>query len=180
MSQDLLALDHVGLTVPDLEQAIDFFVEAFGCEHVFTGGPYDNTGWVWPGESEPESLTLRLAVLRQGDSLNIELLEYSDRTREAPDRAPRPPDPGGNHLAFFVEDIHGLEQRLRERGDVRFMNATEVEEGGPIDGTEWCYLLTPWGQTIELIRWQSGLPYESATAVRMVPPPWRRAIVEGE
>lgn len=36
--------------VPNLEEAIDFFVKAFDCEHVITGGPYDNVGWVWPGE----------------------------------------------------------------------------------------------------------------------------------
>ncbi|RGE19554.1 VOC family protein [Leucobacter sp. wl10] len=173
-----LALDHVGLSVPDLEEAVAFFVEVFDCEHVFTAGPYENSGWVWPGEPEPEVLTLRLAVLRQGDTLNIELLEYTDRTREQPDRAPRPADPGGHHLAFYVEDIHGFERRLRARDDVRFMNATETEEGGPIDGTEWCYFLTPWGLTIELIRWEPGLPYESTTRSRMVPAPWRTMLTE--
>ena len=169
-----VAFDDVGLSVPDLEEAIAFFVEAFDCELVFTAGPYENTGWVWPGETDPEPLTLRLAVLRQGDTTNIELLEYKDRTREEPNRAPRPADPGGNHVAFFVDDIHGFEQRLRARGDVHFMNATETEDGGPIGGAEWCYFLTSWGQTIELIRWDPGLPYEQTTSRRMVAPPWLR------
>lgn len=171
----MIALDHIGLTVPDLETAVEFFEQAFECTHVFTAGPYDNTGWTWPGEAEPERLTLRLAVLRQGDTLNIELLEYRDRERGAAGDPPRPPDPGGQHIAFYVEDIHGVEQRLRKRGDVEFLNATEVEEGGPIDGAEWCYLRTSWGQVIELIRWEPGrLPYEAATRRRMIPPPWRR------
>ncbi|WP_053385642.1 VOC family protein [Leucobacter japonicus] len=172
----MIALDHVGLAVPDLEQAIMFFEEMFACELVFTAGPYDNTGWVWPGETEPEELSLRLAVLRQGDTLNIELLEYTSRTRELPDRPPRPADPGGQHIAFFVEDIHGIERRLRERSDVHFMNATETEYDSPIEGTEWCYFLTPWGQAIELIRWEAGLPYERSTARRMLAPHWRRGI----
>lgn len=171
----ILALDHIGLSVPNLEEAIEFFTEVFECELIFIAGPYDTTGWIWPGEFEPESLSLRLAVLRQADILNIELLEYTNRSREIPNRAPRPADPGGNHLAFFVEDIHGFEQRLRERGDIHFMNATETEQGGPIEGTEWCYFLTPWGQTIELIRWEPGLPYEKGTSARMIAPPWRRS-----
>ena len=176
----MIALDHVGLAVPDLDAAIAFFEEVLACELVFTAGPYDDTGWVWPGEAEPEELSMRLALLRQGDTLNIELIEYTCRTRELPDRAPRPADPGGQHLAFFVEDIHGIERRLRERGDVHFMNATETEHDSPIAGTEWCYFLTPWGQAIELIRWEPGLPYERSTTRRMIAPRWRQRLESAE
>lgn len=172
----MIALDHVGLAVPDLEQELALFEEMFACELVCTAGPYDNTGWVWPGETAPEELSLRLAVLRQGETLNVELLEYTSRTRELPNRAPRPADPGGQHIAFFDEDIRGIERRLRERGDVHFMNATETEYDSLIEGTEWCYFLTPWGQAIELIRWEAGLPYERSTMQRMLAPHWRRGI----
>ena len=35
------AFDHVGMAVPDLDQAVDFFVDVFGFDVVITAGPYD-------------------------------------------------------------------------------------------------------------------------------------------
>jgi catechol 2,3-dioxygenase-like lactoylglutathione lyase family enzyme len=172
-----IAIDHIGLTVPDLDRAVAFFSDVFGCELVFYTGPYDDVGFVWPGDSESEKLSLRIAVLTHNGTNNIELLEYTNRT-VAPTStvAPRPADPGGMHLAFYVDDIYQFEQQLQDRSDVRFLTPVTVEEGTPIAGTDWAYLLTDWGLTIELIRWQPGtLPYEQTTHRRMIPPTWLSA-----
>src|SRR5581483_995903 len=72
------SIDHVGFTVPDLDEAVEFFCDVLGCELVLREGTYDNCGYVWPGESEPERATVRLAILRHGDSHNVELLEYRE------------------------------------------------------------------------------------------------------
>lgn len=32
--------DHIGFTVPDMEQAHEFFVNVIGCQHVYSLGPY--------------------------------------------------------------------------------------------------------------------------------------------
>jgi catechol 2,3-dioxygenase-like lactoylglutathione lyase family enzyme len=167
-----IAIDHVGLSVPNLDQAVSFFNEVFGFETVFYTDPYEDVGWVWPGETEPERLTLRIAVLQHEGQHNLELLEYSDRAAPPETKPPRPADPGGMHLAFYVEDIYAAEQELRQRKDVRFLSPVALEEGGPISGTDWSYLLTDWGLVIELIRWKPGLPYEAHTHARMVTPPW--------
>lgn len=47
------AFDHVGMAVPDLDQAVEFFVDALGFDVVITAGPYDDFGYVWPGDSGP-------------------------------------------------------------------------------------------------------------------------------
>ncbi|MEV6984024.1 hypothetical protein AB0M95_22590 [Sphaerisporangium sp. NPDC051017] len=79
------------------------------------------------------------------------------------------------HLAFYVEDIYEVERQLKQRDDIRFLCPVVREEGGPLDGLDWAYLLTPWGLVIELLRWRPGqMPYEATTAKRMVPPPWLR------
>jgi catechol 2,3-dioxygenase-like lactoylglutathione lyase family enzyme len=169
-----IAVDHIGVSVPDLDEAISFFVDVFGFEVVLRAGPYDNFGYVWPGEDGPEQANLRLAVLRQGDH-NVELLEYSGRSAGDLSPAPRPADPGGMHLALYVEDIYEAEARLKGRSDIRFLCPVEKEQGGPLDGLDWAYLLTSWGLVIELIRWQPGLPYEAATEKRLAPPPWLRS-----
>jgi len=33
-------IEHVGLTVPDLDRAVEFFVDVLGCEFVFDGGRF--------------------------------------------------------------------------------------------------------------------------------------------
>jgi catechol 2,3-dioxygenase-like lactoylglutathione lyase family enzyme len=167
-----IAFDHVGLTVPDLEEAIDFFVDLLGCEVVFTAGPYDNVGWTWPCEDEPEAATVRLAMLTHNNSHNIELLEYTNKPRTAQGEAPRPSDPGGSHIAFYVEDIDGLIEKIRQRPGVRLLGEIDLELGTPISGTRWIYTLTPWGQAIEFLNHQPGLPYEATTGKRVVLPPW--------
>ena len=33
--------EHIGFTVPDLEEAHRFFVDVIGCEYVYTLGPFE-------------------------------------------------------------------------------------------------------------------------------------------
>lgn len=167
-----VALDHVGITVPDLDEAIEFFTDAFGCKVALRAGPYEDFGYTWPGAAGPENASLRLAVLTLGDSSNIELLEYSGREGSADRPAPQPADRGGMHIALYVEDVYGLGRELEARDDVQVLAPVQVEEGGPLDGLIWSYFLTSFGLVIELIRWRPGLPYEATSENRLVPPPW--------
>jgi catechol 2,3-dioxygenase-like lactoylglutathione lyase family enzyme len=169
------AFDHVGMAVPNLDQAVAFFVDAFGFDVVITAGPYPDFGYVWPGEAAPEKGTLRQANLVLGDSFNLELLEYTDRAVADQGTAPRPADPGGVHLAFHVEDIHAATAELKQRPDVTSLSGVIAEEGPPLDGLLWTYFRTDFGLVFELIQWQPGnLPYEAATHLRMAPPRWVR------
>ncbi|RBI59952.1 hypothetical protein DMJ13_19835 [halophilic archaeon] len=45
---------HVGITVPDLDAAVDFFVEAIGCDELYRKGPF--------GDSEGRTMERRLDV----------------------------------------------------------------------------------------------------------------------
>ena len=36
-------VDHVGFTVPDLEQAQTFLVDVLGCEYLYSLGPFATT-----------------------------------------------------------------------------------------------------------------------------------------
>lgn len=164
------AIDHAGFTVPDLDKAIDFFVDAFGCQVVLRCGPYDNVGYVWPGETEAEPGSLRLAILRHG-SHNVELLEYRDCTSCRLREPPRPAELGSGHIAFYVDDIVGAVDELRARPGVRILGEIATEEEGPLKGLAWVYLLTSWGMLIELIRWPLGMPYEQTTTARLANPP---------
>lgn len=170
------SFDHIGMAVPDLDHAVAFFVDALGFDVAITAGPYDNFGYVWPGETEPEAGTLRQANLVLGDSFNLELLEYTNRTVAEQGPAPRPADPGGMHLAFHVDDIHAAVDELKRRSDITSLSEVIREDGPPLDGLLWTYFRTDFGLVLELIQWQPGtLPYEATTPHRMAPPPWARS-----
>ncbi|MBE7191110.1 VOC family protein [Gordonia polyisoprenivorans] len=170
------AFDHIGFAVPDLDQAVDFFVDTFGFDVVITAGPYDDFGYVWPGEDAPEKGTLRQANLVLGDSFNVELLEYTNRTApELVQTAPRPADRGGWHLCMHVDDIHAASRELTARDDTESISEIIREEGDPMDGLLWAYFRTSWGLVLELIQWQPGMPYERTTSLRMAPPRWAPA-----
>lgn len=164
------AVDHSGFSVPDLDEAIDLFVDVFGCEVVVECGPYDDVGFVWPGEPAAERGSLRLAILRQG-SHNIELLEYRDCESCRLSEPPRPTEVGSGHIAFYVDDIAGAVDELRVRPGMRILGEIITEKNGPLKGLDWVYVLTPWGMLIELIRWPLGMPYQRTTTARLASPP---------
>ncbi|MFC8181711.1 VOC family protein [Rhodococcus sp. NPDC057297] len=168
------AFDHLGMAVPNLEQAVDFFVDALGFDVVITAGPYDDFGYIWPGETEPEPGTLRQANLVLGDSFNLELLEYTNRTAELPNAAPRPADPGGWHLCMHVDDIDAASAELTARADTESISPV-IREQDDMDGLRWAYFRTDWGLVLELIQWQPGMPYERGTTHRMALPRWAPA-----
>ena len=92
-----------------------------------------------------------------GDSFNLELLEYTNRSVEVPNMVARPADPGGWHLCLHVDDIHAANAELVARPDTHSISEIIREEGDPMDGLLWTYLRTDFGLVLELIQWQPGL-----------------------
>ncbi|MBC7937200.1 MAG: hypothetical protein H7Y86_17790, partial [Rhizobacter sp.] len=73
------AVDHAGFTVPDLEQAVTFFTDVFGAAVLWRSAPFTADGLAPRApaglNADPSALS-RLAMLRLGPNLNIELVEY--------------------------------------------------------------------------------------------------------
>jgi methylmalonyl-CoA/ethylmalonyl-CoA epimerase len=98
----LTTIDHVGIAVPDLDEAIAFYAQAFGVQSVH--------------EETNEEQGVREAMLAVGSGeTRIQLL------------APLTPEstiarfidrngPGLQQLAFRVEDVEAVSATLRERG----------------------------------------------------------------
>ena len=72
-------VDHVGLVVPDLDAAIDFFEQALGALLLWRVGPFEETPTGVPIEA------VTLAMLRLGPTLNVELQALS-QTHSAKNR----------------------------------------------------------------------------------------------
>jgi len=162
----LRGTDHIGFTVPDLDQAVDFFVNVIGCEPFYELGPFDaDDDWMAVHLSvHPRTVMKRLKFLRCGHGTNFELFEY-----EAPDQnraQPKNSDIGGHHLAFYVDDIDSAIAYLREQG-VQFQGEPTVRTAGASAGQTWIYFLTPWGMQCELVSFPGGKGYEKDTDARL-------------
>jgi catechol 2,3-dioxygenase-like lactoylglutathione lyase family enzyme len=166
----LAGVEHVGLTVPDLDAATAFFVGVLGCVQVFEAGPFradDN----WMAEHlnvHPRAEIRRLRMVKCGTGPALELFEYV-----APDQArtgPANSDVGGHHVAFYVEDMATAVRYLRERG-VRVLGEPTTLTTGPSAGLTFVYFLAPWGLQLELVSYPRGLAYEAGSAVRLWRPP---------
>ncbi|WP_210594026.1 VOC family protein [Streptomyces sp. GESEQ-35] len=154
----LTRLDHIGLTVPDLAQAHEFFVEALGCEYMYALGPYRDGGR-WMSEHlgvDDRAVMRRLHFYRLGGQALFEVFQY-----EAPDQrthVPRNSDVGGHHVALYVEDLDAAVEDLRRRG-LRVLGEPTTSRGASA-GQRWVYFLSPWGMQFELVSYPGGKAFD--------------------
>lgn len=162
----LRGTDHIGFTVPNMEEAVRFFVDVIGCEEFYELGPFKADD-DWMSEHlnvHPRAVMNRLRFLRCRNGSNFELFEYS-----APDQVTSPPknsDVGGHHLAFYVDDFDSALSYLESKG-VHILGQPTVRKTGPSAGQTWVYFLTPWGMQLELVSFPQGKGYESDTKSRL-------------
>ena len=169
----LKGTDHIGFTVPDLDEAIDFFVNVIGCEPFYELGPFASDGdWMQTHLNvHPRTVMKKLRFLRCRNGANFEVFEY-----EAPGQNRQQPlnsDVGGHHLAFYVDDMDAAVAYLKSNG-VRVLGEPTVRTSGPSGGQTWGDFLAPGGRQFELVSFPGGKQYERETAGRL----WHPAIRE--
>jgi catechol 2,3-dioxygenase-like lactoylglutathione lyase family enzyme len=105
----LRGTDHLGFTVPDLEQAVSFFEEVIGCQPFYPLGPFSGGDSDWMNvhlNVHVKATIPAMRIMRCGHGVNLEIFTYT-----APDQQTTPPknsDVGGHHLAFYVDDMAAL------------------------------------------------------------------------
>ncbi|MCW2558783.1 MAG: hypothetical protein JWP55_2747 [Mycobacterium sp.] len=170
------AVDHVAFTVPDLDEAVRFFVDHFGAEVAFIDGPFvddESDGMRRRLNVDPRACC-KLAMIRLGQHHNVELFEYV-----APQQRPIPPrnsDVGGHHLAFYVDDIDAGYDYIRAIPGVTVQEGPNgVSPEAPVAGQRWFYFQTPWGMQMELTTCATGGFYDGLPGATVAPPTqtWR-------
>jgi glyoxylase I family protein len=161
----LRGTDHVGFTVPDMEQAHEFFVDVLGCVHVYSLGPFlpEETWMADHLGVPPETVMREIRFYRCGNGTNFEVFQY-----EAPGQNPVPPrnsDIGGHHLAFYVDDLDAAIGYLHSKR-IRVLGGPTASSGAS-QGQRWIYFLSPWGMQFELVSFPDGKAYETGAAVRL-------------
>jgi catechol 2,3-dioxygenase-like lactoylglutathione lyase family enzyme len=143
--------DHVGLTVPDLDEAVTFFVQALGAEELYRSTRGPDAEFMSENFAVPEDARLTLAILRMPPNLNVELFEWN--TSDCRTEHPRHSDAGGHHLCFVVDDVDEAIGVLRGLPGVQVLgDRKEVAGDSPrVAGNRWTYFLTPWGLLMEIV-----------------------------
>lgn len=144
-------VDHVGFSVPNLEEAVSFFVRAFGAEELYRSRRVGEGEFMVDTFDAPPDSSFELAMLRLPPNINVELFQWTGAT---PAAILPPPlyAVGGHHLCLYAEDIEVAYSHLAGLPGVRMLGGIKtVPPGSPVAGTRWTYLVSPWGLHIELV-----------------------------
>src|ERR1700754_5057834 len=114
---EVRALDHIGITVPDLESASAFLVAAFGAVPLYDSilpsqPPFGGQDAIDELGVAPSTDLIAMRMLRIGNGPGIELFEMkvSDPNRK---QAAIPSDIGLQHFAVYTDDIEKSAARFR-------------------------------------------------------------------
>lgn len=152
----LAGTDHVGFTVPDLEEATRFFVDVIGCSLVYEIRPFQSDhDWMQVHLGvDPRAVIRKLRMFRCATGASFEIFEY--QLEDASVTPPRNSDVGGHHLAFYVNEIGAAVAYLRSHG-ISILGEPTTMESGPSEGLTWVYFLSPWGMQLELASYPAGM-----------------------
>jgi catechol 2,3-dioxygenase-like lactoylglutathione lyase family enzyme len=161
-------VDHIALTVPDLDTAVAFYTDVIGGTELYRIGPFDAAEL--PKEEDGRDWTeayinvagarLNIAMVQIGSNLMLELFDYEKPT----DRRTSPPrncDHGGHHIALKVADLDAARAYLAERG-CEVMTGPMVLDDGPVNFTRCNYFLDPFGNQLELVEYETQAFHASA------------------
>jgi catechol 2,3-dioxygenase-like lactoylglutathione lyase family enzyme len=166
-------VDHVGLTVPDIDAAERFLIAAFDAQFLF-----DVHGLAAPRIDLPPSdkpiaspkgarvRAIRMYKLGTGPGIELFQFEANDQQRPA-----FTSDLGWQHVAFYVDDLEGALERARKAGGEVLDEPWDLrnDESGP--GGRVAFVRAPFGGIIELITYPNPLRYEAKTRLRRWKPP---------
>jgi glyoxylase I family protein len=153
----LRRVDHIGFTVPDLDQAHRFLVDVLGFEYLYSLGPFKHDDdWMATHLAVHPRAEMNNRFYRCGGETLLEVFEY-----DAPDQRttqPRNSDIGGHHVAMYVDDLDAAVEHLKAAGVEVFAGPTASK--GPADGNRWIYFLSPWGMQFELVSYPGGKAFD--------------------
>lgn len=145
-------ITHVGLTVPDIEAAVQWYTDILGfvvlmppVRSVAGEGHFGNIGSdIYTSKFKAN----KMAMLTSGNSVGLELFEFENPSTKEFTLEYAPWEPGYFHLAVINPDVEGLVQRIEENGGKRISKKWAIfPDQYPY---ELCYVQDPWGNVIEI------------------------------
>jgi catechol 2,3-dioxygenase-like lactoylglutathione lyase family enzyme len=141
---------HVGIVVEDLAETVRFLaLLGFDCSepNVFSGEWIDRIIGL-------EDVTVEVAMARGPDGSDVfEVVRFQSPSAGADEPAPPANRPGLRHIAFTVDDVRGVVDRVREAGWDTVGEVVDYESMFLL-----CYVRGPEGLIVELAERLDGTP----------------------
>ncbi len=143
----IIAADHTGITVSNLERSLEFWQNVLGFEFSHRAHQTNKMASEITGVPGAE---IKLAVVKAPGGHKIELLEYL----APPDRKHvnfRPCDVGSVHVAFTVDKLDTILEKIAASG-WKAAGKPQTLKTGPNAGKRVVYVRDPDGTTIEFMQ----------------------------
>ena len=138
----MASLNHVGLTITDLDASVAFYVDAVGMELVLPGF---RTGGQWFDKLTENNGAVIEAVLLSAGDVRLQLVQYHEAgDSEALTGHNRV---GNLHLSFDVEDVQAKHAQMKGRPEYRATAVVEL----PVEGYRSFYVRDPDGVPVEFL-----------------------------
>jgi len=141
------AADHAGITVSNLERSLEFWQNVLGFKFSHRAHQTSEMASEITGVAGAE---IKLAVVKAPGGHKIELLEYlAPADRKKVDV--RPCDVGSVHIAFTVDNLDAVLQKIAASG-WKAAGKPQTLKSGPNAGKRVIYVRDPDGTTIEFMQ----------------------------
>ena len=147
-SSRIIAADHTGITVSNLERSLLFWRDVLGFELSHTARQKGETAREITGVQGAE---IKLAVVKIPGGHKIELLEYLAPVERKRKGDVRPCDVGFVHVALLVDDLDGVLKAIESSG-WKAAGKPQTLQSGPNTGKRVVYVRDPDGTTIEFMQ----------------------------
>jgi catechol 2,3-dioxygenase-like lactoylglutathione lyase family enzyme len=144
----ILAADHTGITVSNLERALAFWRDVLGFELSHTA---HQTGEMASEITGVAGAEIKLAVVKAPGGHKIELLEYLAPLSRKWNVDLRPCDVGFVHVALIVDDLGTILSAINASG-WKAAGKPQTLRLGPNAGKRVVYVRDPDGTTIEFMQ----------------------------
>ena len=156
-------INHIGLTVPDMEAATRFFKEGLDGKIAYDsqtkteeprGGRH--VEHILGLERGAQIIHKRMMVF--GNGPNIEMFEFEDAHQRGAESLQ---DIGFTHISFYVEaeDFDEAFKRIQEAGGTPLSDPHSNTRYEDTEGNQTVYVKAPWGSLIELQTVPNGFYY---------------------
>ncbi len=147
MSFRIIAADHTGITVSNLERSLGFWRDVLGFEFSHSA---HQTGEMAKQITGVANAEIKLAVVKLPGGHKIELLEYLAPPDRKKDVNLRPCDVGHVHVALTVDSLNAILQKIAASG-WRAAGEPQKLTSGPNAGKRVVYVRDPDGTTVEFM-----------------------------
>jgi catechol 2,3-dioxygenase-like lactoylglutathione lyase family enzyme len=144
----IIAADHTGITVSNLERSLAFWRDLLGFELSHTA---HQTGEMASEITGVAGAEIKLAVVKAPGGHKIELLEYLAPPERKRHVDLRPCDDGSVHVALIVDDLDAILSAINASG-WKAAGKPQTLQSGPNAGKRVVYVRDPDGTTIEFMQ----------------------------